>query len=137
MIKVRRKIQFVTRERGRLALAAPPHEPMDVQRGRIPRVTRLIALAIHFDRLIREGKVKDISELARLAHVTQPRMTQIMNLNHLAPDIQQQILFLPPIEIGRCSIHEKLLRPIAATPDWRIQRRMWAESGAALAPVKL
>ena len=54
-----------------------------------------MALAIRFDRLIREDVVSDQSELARLAHVTQPRMTQIMNLLHLAPDIQEELLFLP------------------------------------------
>jgi hypothetical protein len=68
--------------------------------GRVPRVAKLMALAIRFDRLIREGKVADRSELARLAHVTQPRMTQIMNLLHLAPDIQEDILFLPPVTEG-------------------------------------
>lgn len=84
-----------------------------------------MALAVHFDRLIREGKVADQSELARLAHVTQPRMTQIMNLNHLAPDIQEALLFLPPVARGRDPIHERMLRPIAAEPDWRHQRAKW------------
>lgn len=54
-----------------------------------------MALAIKFDGLLRDGKVADQSELARLAHVTQPRMTQIMNLLHLARDIQEELLFLP------------------------------------------
>jgi hypothetical protein len=84
-----------------------------------------MALAIHFDRLIREGKVADQSELARLAHVTQPRMTQIMNLNHLAPVIQEQLLFLPMVTEGRDSIHERLLRPITAKADWGHQRAQW------------
>jgi hypothetical protein len=57
----------------------------------------LMALAIRFEGLLRDGTAADLSELARLAGVTQPRMTQIMNLNHLAPDIQEQLLFLPPV----------------------------------------
>jgi len=84
-----------------------------------------MALAIHFDQLIRDGKVADQSDIARLAHVTQPRMTQIMNLNHLAPDIQEQLLFLPLITCGRDPIHERMLRPIAAQTRWRAQRQMW------------
>jgi hypothetical protein len=84
-----------------------------------------MALAIHFDRLIREGKVRDQSDLARLAHVTQPRMTQIMNLNHLAPDIQENILFLPRIAAGNDPVHERMLRPVCAQRDWQIQHRLW------------
>ena len=103
----------------------PPAAP--VAPGRVPRVSRLMALAIRFDRLIREAKVADQSELARLAHVTQPRMTQIMNLNHLAPDIQEELLHLPLVTSGRESIHERSLRPVAASPDWRLQRRMWIQ----------
>jgi len=126
MITVRRKVHFVRREHGRQVLAVAPPRVAEVPAGRIPRVSRLMALAIHFDRLIRQGTVKDISELARLAHVTQPRMTQIMNLNHLAPDIQEELLFLPLVEAGRDRVHEKVLRPLAATPEWRLQRREWA-----------
>ena len=85
----------------------------------------MMALAIRFDRLIREGKVTDLSELARLAHVTQPRMTQIMNLNHLAPDIQEELLFLPRITTGRERVHERMLRPVVTESDWRRQRRSW------------
>ena len=65
---------------------------------------------------------------ARLGHVTRARMTQIMNLRLLAPDIQEQLLFLPQIEAGRDKIHVRMLQPIAQVPDWRKQRRLWAET---------
>jgi hypothetical protein len=84
-----------------------------------------MALAIKFDRLLREGEVADQSELARLARVTQPRMTQIMNLNHLAPDLQEKLLFLPPAQDGRDLIHERMLRAIAAQTSWAEQRKRW------------
>lgn len=64
-----------------------PHRP--TQPGRVPRVARLMALAIRFEQLIRAGVVADYSELATLGHVTRPRISQIMNLLNLAPDIQQ------------------------------------------------
>jgi hypothetical protein len=86
-----------------------------------------MALAIRFDGLIRDGVVADQSQLARLAKITQPRMTQVMNLLHLAPDIQEELLFLPAAESGREPIHEKLLRPVAAEVDWQGQRIMWAK----------
>ena len=53
--------------------------------GRLPRVAKLMALAIRFDQLIRDGHVADQAELARLGHVTRARLTQIMNLLNLPP----------------------------------------------------
>jgi hypothetical protein len=84
-----------------------------------------MALAIRFDGMIRAGEVADYAELARLAHVTRARITQIMNLLMLAPDIQEAILFLPRIAGGRESIKIRELQPIALVPDWRKQRRAW------------
>ena len=104
----------------------PPQRAV-VPAGRVPRISKLMALAIRFEGLIRDGQVSDQSQLARLAHVSQPRMTQIMNLLHLAPDIQESVLFLPRITSGKAAIHEKLLRPIAAEIDWGKQREMWGK----------
>jgi hypothetical protein len=64
-------------------------------------------------------------ELARIGHVTTARMTQIMNLLHLAPDIQEALLFLPLANGGRGPIREHMVRQIAAIIDWRRQRRAW------------
>lgn len=94
--------------------------------GRVPRVARLMALAIKYDDLLRRGVVADQSELARLCQVTQPRMTHIMNLLHLAPDIQEEILYLPVVERGRDPVHEHMLRRVTQRLDWRGQRRAWA-----------
>ncbi len=98
----------------------------DVPMGRIPRIARLMALAIRCEKLIQDGVVADQSELARFGHITTARMTQIMSLLNLAPDIQEQILFLPRTKRGRDVVKETDIRPIAAVLDWRKQRRMWA-----------
>jgi len=84
-----------------------------------------MALAIRFERLLADGVVANQSELARLAHVTQPRMTQIMNLLHLAPDIQEKILFLPEILEGREVITERDTRHVSQIVDWSMQRAAW------------
>jgi hypothetical protein len=60
---------------------------------RIPRISRYMALAIHFEDLIRQGVVTDYADLSRLGHVTRARVTQIMNLRLLAPEIQESLLF--------------------------------------------
>ena len=91
-----------------------------------------MALAIRMDRLIREDHVGDYAELARMGHVSRARVTQVMNLNFLAPDIQEDLLFLPRVERGRDPIREHAVRPIAATPDWWKQRRMWAALRGAI-----
>jgi len=126
VIKVKRAVCFARREHGRRVVkAAPVAGTPEPPAGRVPRISRLMALAIHFDRLLRDGTVPDQSELARLARVTQPRMTQIMNLTLLAPDIQEQLLFLQPVTRGHVLIHERGLRPLTQMPDWRAQRRVW------------
>lgn len=127
MIRIERTISFQRQINGRKKIrkgALPDHA---VESGRIPRVCRLMALAIQFDQMLRSGEVEDQSTIARLTRVTQPRMTQIMNLLHLAPDIQEAILFLPRTIKGDDPIHEKMLRPITAEISWSRQRSMWQE----------
>jgi hypothetical protein len=96
----------------------PDHEAAE---GGIPRIARLLALAIRWEGLLREETIRDYAELARLGGVTRARMTQIMKLLDLAPDLQEQILFLPLIE----GLNERNLRPITSRIDWDEQRRMF------------
>jgi hypothetical protein len=93
--------------------------------GRVPRVARLMALALRFEELVRTGQVASYRELASLGHVTRARISQIMNLLGLAPDLQEALLFLPPTLRGRDPIILADVMPIAATLDWRKQRRLW------------
>lgn len=124
MTTVTRQIHFAIKAKRKRMLRGPAPEPTEPV-GRTPRVAILMALAIRFDRLLQDGVVTNQSELARLAHVTQPRMTQIMNLLHLAPDIQEQVLFLPVVRAGRDPIHERMLRPLTGLPHWGAQRHRW------------
>jgi len=97
-------------------------------------LARLMALAIRFDHLVRSGAVKDYATLARLAKVSRARISQIMNLRHLAPAIQEALLFLPRIERGRAPLLIADLQPIAALADWARQRRHWRALIAARLP---
>ena len=101
-----------------------PAKP-ELPAGAVPRVARLMALAIRCEELVRRGEVADYADLARLGHVTRARMSQIINLLNLAPDIQEQILFLPLTTHGRDPIGERNLRPICAMADWKEQRSRW------------
>lgn len=111
-------------KRKELHEGAPPTLPL----GRVPRITRLMALAIHLEQLVRDGKMRNYAEVARVGHVTRARATQILNLINLAPDLQEALLFLPRTTTGRDPIRERMIRPIAAEPDWSKQRRMWRDA---------
>lgn len=124
MTTITKQIHFAIKGNRKRALDGPAPDAA-APAGRVPRVAKLMALAIRFDDLLRSGKVRDMSELARLAHVTQPRMTQIMNLLHLAPDIQEEIMHLPQINGGRDPITERHLRRITSQTVWPTQRQMW------------
>ncbi len=104
-----------------------PESPAPV--GRVPRISRLMALAIRCELLLRSGAVPDASALARLAHVSQPRMTQILNLTLLAPDIQERLLFLDPVEEGKPEVSEKGLRKLCAEMRWERQRHRASGTG--------
>jgi hypothetical protein len=43
----------------------------------------------------------------------------------LAPDIQEDLLFLPRVMAGKDPITERDVRPIAATANWEQQRVLW------------
>lgn len=122
-IRIESKVHFKSGRRSRKQIRTG-EEPAPVP-GRVPRVAKLMALAIRFEELVADGVVADYAELSRLGHVTRARMTQITNLLHLAPDIQEAILFLPRVEAGRDPVTERELRPLVAMTDWRRQRKVW------------
>ncbi len=94
--------------------------------GRIPRLAKLMALAVRFDQLLAKGAMYDQAGLAEVGQVTRARITQIMNLLYLAPDIQEEILSLPPVESGRDPVRERYIRHIVKISDWQEQRKLWA-----------
>lgn len=96
-------------------------------RGQTPRLSRLMALAIKCDDLVERGEVRDFAGLARVGHVTRARMSQIVNLVNLAPDIQEEILFLPMTTEGRAPVTEAAVRKIACEPLWKRQRTQWQD----------
>ena len=104
----------------------PGVQTTPVPPGRVPRVARLMALALRLDGLVRTGQVGSYSALASLGQVTRARVSQILNLVNLAPDIQEALLHLPRTEGGRDAVILADLQPIASVLEWRVQRRLWA-----------
>lgn len=100
---------------------ARPGAPAD-GKPRLPRITRLMALAIKFQGMIDRAEVEDYADLARLGYLTAARITQIINLLNLAPSIQEEILTLPA---GSRRVFERRLRPVTSQVLWDEQRRIW------------
>ncbi|MFN7429346.1 MAG: hypothetical protein ACK5TP_02050, partial [bacterium] len=133
-IPVTMTARFIVRGRERAASASESVE-QTAPPGRVPRVARLMALAIRFDSLLREGSVSTQAELAAVGHVTRARVTQIMNLLHLAPDIQEAILNMPPVMSGRDPFGEHELRSLVSMVEWPRQREAWrALTGVRITP---
>ncbi len=126
---IEREIAFTRGRRSRKQII-PASEVVEVEQpvGRVPRIARLVALGLRFDQLVCDGDVANFAEIAHVGHVTRARVTQIMNLLNLAPDIMDEILHLPPVTHGIDPISEHHLRPIAAEPIWRKQRAMWRKA---------
>ena len=119
------EIQFCLNTTGPRAQEPQSPKISRPSKGRIPRVTEVLALAIQFQDMIQRGDARDYADLARLGCLTRERMSQIMELVWLAPDIQQEILEFPPNSAPRFAISEVAVRRIAAVLNWGEQRDLW------------
>lgn len=80
---------------------------------------------MQFREMIRSGDARDSADLARLGGLTRERISQIMKLLWLAPEIQMDILYLPPTPGGRFPISEVAMRKIADRLAWPEQQEEW------------
>ena len=117
--------------RPRRRLSRPHRQPEELRpppplpAGRVPRVARLLALAIRLEQLVQARVIANYAALAALGHVSRARVSQILNLGLLAPDLQEALLFLPRTERGRDPIHLGELQRLALVVDWKEQRKLW------------
>jgi hypothetical protein len=125
MLTARHKLEFKTGKRTAKTIVEAGTQPEQPTPVRLPRITKIMALAIRLDHLIKSGQVTDQAELARVGHVSRARLTQIMDLNLLAPDIQEEILFLPLDQSNRVNIAECQLRKVSKVGLWSRQRALW------------
>jgi hypothetical protein len=103
----------------------PPRTAKRLLIPKVPHITKLMALAIRLDHLLESRQIKDQAELARTACITRARVTQILNLTNLAPDIQRAILDLEPSMDPLRSLREGEVRQIAIITNWDKQRQSW------------
>jgi hypothetical protein len=106
-------------------LPAFPLEQTTAPIGRPPRIARLVALAHRLEEVLQSRALADYRDLAQQAQVAPTRISQIVILAYLAPDIQEYVLFLSAEYSGL--ITELQLRNIARELLWDRQRAMFAE----------
>lgn len=115
----------LSRRRGssvELSTEEPP--PPSAPRGRPLRVARMLAVAHEIARLIAEGRFDDQADAARALGFTRARVTQLLDLTRLAPDLQDRILFAEA-EPGRDALSERGLRHLVRHLDWAEKRARW------------
>ena len=105
--------------------ANPATDATKASSPRIPRIAQLMALARHIDDLVRSGALGSYAAVARLGHVSQARMSQIVALLNLAPDLQEQLLLLQRPSRGRTAPVLRQVLHVAAALDWAEQRLRW------------
>ena len=108
MIKVKRKVAFQGEVHKRRDAAKAARVTL-AQSGRIPRIAKLVALANRMQSMLESGEVESFQQLAELGRISQPRMSQIMSLLNLAPEIQEELFYLPEVIQGKAQIHELLV----------------------------
>jgi hypothetical protein len=120
-LRIEFQAQFSGGPKGKDA-SAPKNAAASVPVGkasldRLPQITRLLVLGHHFEMLVRKGAVKDCTEIANLTGLSRARVSQIVNLTTLAPQIQEATRRSSDQPVS--AEHE--LRSVAADPDWRRQ----------------
>jgi len=100
--------------------AEPVHSPS--------RVALTLALAHSIERMISERRVVDQAEVARRLGLTRARITHLVRLTFLAPDLQEFVLDMEAVD-GQEPISERPLRQIASIFSWREQRQAWHAAG--------
>ncbi len=78
----------------------------------VSRVARMLALAHHLNRLIEAGELQSVAEASRALGLSRARLTQVMGLLQLAPEIQEQVL------VGEINGSERRLRKVVKEADW-------------------
>lgn len=122
------EVHFGRAEKGRVEIreGSPPPLPAATDWGPTPtRAARLVALAHRIDGLVRSGEFRDLAQVAAAAGLTRARVSQIADLALLAPDIQEELLFMERAERGREAVGEKKLRALVREVSWARQRVLW------------
>jgi hypothetical protein len=123
------KLHRAQRGHGKTFVEGPPQPPPEPV-CRPARVAVMLALAHKIQDAIDRGVARDRAEVARRLGLTRARLTQLMDLTLLAPDIQEHILALESVD-GVEPIHERTVRDRLPSLPWTRQRLVWSQIAPA------
>lgn len=109
-----------------VTLAETPPLPQPEPVRRPAKVAQQLALAHHLQAAIDRGTIADRADVARKLGLTRARVTQLLDLLLLAPDLQDAALALEAVD-GAEPIAERSLRAVAHAGTWAEQRAAWAK----------
>jgi ParB-like chromosome segregation protein Spo0J len=98
------------------------HSPASV---RPSHVATMLALAHHLRQALDDGTVENRAQIARALGLRRPRVTQILDLLHLAPDLQEIVIASHAVG-SREPMTEPELRSVVSAADWNVQRERFA-----------
>lgn len=75
--------------------------------------------------MIGDGVVKDQAESAKFGRESRAGISRIMDLELLAPVMQESLMFLPNVKYGDDPVHERQIRAVLAEPNWIRQKHLW------------
>jgi hypothetical protein len=126
IVEVRCSLKRHVRQRSQTAdpTALPIVDALEL-RAKLPRITHTVARALMFEHAIANGEAADFADLARLTATTRERVSQVMKMMRLAPDIQDEILRLPPVRRPQRAITVPEVAAITDQIVWDDQRESW------------
>ena len=130
-VRVEYEVHFQRDRRARKVVRSGP--PPEKAPDALPRIARLLTLAHKWEGMVRRAEAKDYTEIARRMGLTKVRVSQVLGLTLLAPDLQDRLL-LAPGEAHARPIPEHRLRDVSGEPRWTAQRRILALRDPAWPP---
>lgn len=118
---------FRVREGRTWAFTDEPPAPPPPQLRRPSRVAQVLARAHRLEAAIAAGDYADRADAARQLGFTRARITQILDLLLLAPDLQERVLELEAVD-GIEPLSERALRDVVRHECWADQRLAWMAS---------
>jgi hypothetical protein len=91
----------------------------------VPTLTRFLVLGHRLEQLVRDGVVQDFTQLATIFGISKGRVTHLVNLTLLAPDIQEQMLWLNIPDMRSPHLYERSLRQLTLVVDWNHQTTLY------------
>ena len=121
---VRVSTPLVRRKRSQVVLEAPSELS---ETGPPSKVAQMLGLGHEIVRLVEEGVLEDLTDAAEVLGFSRGRISQIVDLTLLAPDLQEALL----LGVTNTATAERRLRTVVAAGDWGEQRRRWREGASA------